>query len=134
MNIFGHSSAPVLAVDDMTVHIETPANDPPEFKRVYTTKLVYAAADGASVDIRLKITCRTTMFGERNHSDGELMQDNGRWVMFDPRNPAEKIIDRALCPLVIAACKRILASDTVFIMGNPYEFEDRQGVKWQREK
>ena len=134
MNIFKHSSAPALAVDDMTVHIEEPASDPPEFKRIYTTKLVYVAADGASVDIRLKITCRTGIFGDRDQWDGELTQDNGKWVMFDPRNPADKIIDRALCPLVVIACNQILASDTAWINSKPEVFEDRRGVKWQRVK
>lgn len=114
------------------VHVETVRNDPPEFKRIYKTDLFYTAADGKKVKIYLKITCRTTMFGDRNHSDGDLMQEDSRWVMFDPRNPAEKIIDRALVPLVIEACNQILEVDTVFINSKPAEFEDRQGVKWQR--
>jgi len=79
-----------------------------------------------------EIPCRTTMFGDRDHNDGELTQDGGRWVMFDPRNPAEKIIDRTLCPLVIVACNQILATDTAYIDSKPSEFVDRKGQKWVR--
>jgi hypothetical protein len=63
---------------------------------------------------------------------GELTQPGGRWVMFDPKDPAEKILDRELVPLVIAACKEIFELDNAFMKSDPGEYIDEKGQTWKR--
>ncbi len=99
--------------------------DRPEFKRTYKKKL--DARCTIKVDIYV-------FYGSHISESGELTQPDGRWVLFDPRKVADKIIDPVLVSLVQKACDEILALDAAFRANLPDEFTDDGGVKWKRAK
>lgn len=101
--------------------------DVPEFRREYTVMLPR--------DIAMKITIRSTYYSYSGYSlstQGELTQPGGRWVLFEPERPADKILDRELLPSVEAYCDEILAQDRQFRHSKPGEFTDESGVIWIR--
>jgi hypothetical protein len=94
----------------------------PAFERCYTIKL----DDRATLRVAIKTSCG------RRYANGELKQPDAKWVVFDPRNIAEKIIDRTLVPLVEKACATIMAEDAKFARHLPDIWTDKEGHKWQR--
>lgn len=106
------------------IHVEDVAADVPQFQRVYTVQLDARAS--------MKITAKT-FIGDRMIS-GELTQPNGRWVLFEPERPADKILDPTLLPLIERACTEILSLDRDYISSDPGEFTDERGQKWRREE
>lgn len=98
-------------------------NDRPQFKRRYTVPI--------NDDISMKIELRTSYGGSR-YDSSELDQSNGKWVLFDAKAPADKILDREILPAVERFCAEILALDAAFVRGSPNEFVDDAGVKWRR--
>jgi hypothetical protein len=65
-------------------------------------------------------------------TSGELTQSNGRWVLFEPERPADKILDREILPIVQRFCDEILALDAAYVKSDPGEFVDVRGVRWRR--
>lgn len=99
--------------------------DPPNFARTYTASM----GNG----ITLKIKLYTGMFGDRKDSS-ELDQSNGKWVLFDAKSPADKILDRELLPKVQQYCAELLRRDKEYMDSKPDRFKDRNGQIWQRVK
>lgn len=108
---------------DITEELER--EDYPVFRRIYRSK----------IDDRCRVTikARTTMFRERD-LDGELTQTNGRWVLFDPRAIADKILDPVLVPKIQAVVDRVRIIDAEFLRSGTSEFTDRGGARWVRQQ
>ena len=107
------------------IHIESLRNDIPEFFRVYTVQVI-----GTDRRCTMKLIIGEWSLGLRK--DAELTQDNGRWVAFDPDNIAEKILDRALVPLIQQYVDEIYGIDKAFRKSSPNQFIDERGVTWRR--
>lgn len=99
-------------------------NDPPEFKREYKARL--------TDQVSLKVTLRSVCGGGR-YDMSELVQPNGKWVLFDLRAPADKILDRELLPLVRQHCDQIIAMDRAYVASTPHTFTDTRGHVWTRD-
>lgn len=98
--------------------------DIPEFQRVYTVHI--------NKDVVMKITIRNLRYFLGVLRDGELDQTGGRWVMFEPERPADKILDREILPLVEKYCQQIIQIDNKWRESKPNEFTDERGVVWRR--
>jgi hypothetical protein len=107
------------------ISIEDVRNDMPEFCRVYTAELV-----GADRRCTIRIEMKTWSLGL--NKSGELTQHDGRWVTFDPDKIADKILDRALVPLISKYVDEIYGIDKAFRKSNPAQFIDERGVTWRR--
>jgi hypothetical protein len=124
--IFGHhDTGKTVGKTVGGIHTEDVPGDIPEFKRVYSAKLA-----GTDRHCTLKVTMRTWSLGLSKSA--ELTQDNGRWVSFDPDNIAEKILDRALVPLIQQYVDEIYSLDEGFRKSDPAQFIDERGVAWRR--
>lgn len=97
--------------------------DRPEFERVYTAPVGLR-------NITIKLTRRTTIFGERTWGTCELTQSNGRWVLFDADSVADKIIEVELVTAVEALCHEARGLDDEFMARRPSSFIDEGGVTW----
>lgn len=97
--------------------------DVPEFKREYQVDI-----DGR----RLKVTIRNFGGALGLYRTGELTQWNGKWILFDPDNVADKIIDPELVPLIEQRCREIDQLDAAFRNSTPSEFTDTGGTTWRR--
>lgn len=104
-----------------TFTFEDEPGELPQFKRTYQSKL----RNG----ITLKITLRTGFGGDR-YDMSELDQKDGKWVTFDAKSPADKILDRDILPSVQAACDAVLSADNLFMKSKPSEFTDESGQTW----
>lgn len=65
----------------------------------------------------------------------QLQQADGRWVIFDCDNIADKIIDHSLVTEVTPYCANIHETAKLFWEERNYtpdEFMDRQGVVWKK--
>ena len=96
--------------------------DQPQWKRSYKA----AVPRGCTVTVSF----RSYSFGRCDSS--EIRQSNGKWVSFDVKNPADKILDRELLPDVERLCEEILRLDREFILSAPNEFTDETGTRWSR--
>jgi hypothetical protein len=113
----------VVVVTDESMRIENVREDAPAFKRIYKGHL----------DARCSITVTMkTSYGSR-YKSGELTQPNGRWVLFDPDEVADKILDPVLVPLVQSFCDAAEVQDKAFIQSDPREFSDEHGARWVRQ-
>lgn len=74
------------------------------FERVYTATTKYH-----NIKVIVKIKELSGLW-----YTGELDQPNGKWVLFDPEAPADKILDPQLLPEVEQLCKQIIALDKEF--------------------
>ncbi len=106
------------------IHVEDIRADVPQFKRVYTAKL----DNRASIKIEIK-----TFIGNDRYYSGELTQPNGRWILFDPKAIADKILDPVLLPIIKKYTDEIIALDKTYIKSDPNEFMDEKGQKWKRQ-
>lgn len=97
----------------------------PEFRRQYKGIV--------GVDIEISITARTwvTIGFDRSYS-GELKQRNGRWILFEPKRPADKILDRDLLPEINSFCEQVIEQDLLFIKSEPDTFTDETGQIWRK--
>jgi hypothetical protein len=96
--------------------------DAPEFKRRYEVMLPRR--------IRMKVEMHTFMRDRMD--DSELTQADGKWVLFDVRSPADKILDREILPYVQQFAKEIIRMDAEYIRSRPAEFVDENGTRWRR--
>ncbi len=112
-------------IDDLPngIRVALEPEERPKFKRTYTKELTSGR--------RITLTART-FIGSGRYFHGELTQPGGRWVLFDPREIADKILDPALVPLVEAFCKEAIRLDRIFMENQPGEFVDEGGSKWHR--
>lgn len=104
------------------IKVKMEREDRPKFRRIYTTNI--------SRGVLVEITWRNG-YGER-YSSGCLTQPGGRWVVFDPTAPADKILDPEILPIVEAVCRAAREMDQNFIAAKPAEYIDEGGVKWFR--
>lgn len=95
--------------------------DPPKFVRKYRATIIRG--------ITINVTCRTTMFGDRDIS-GELSQSISKWIFFNPNDIAEKILDPQLVPIVTDFVKVVSAMDREFVKTGCESFVDIKGRKW----
>ena len=98
--------------------------DRPQFARTYTARMPSGTALEIKIN-RFRIIDDVWMLGS-------LTQLNGKYVFFDPRKVADKIIDRELLPSVEEAVSKILSLDSEFRKTKPPEFTDTDGVTWIR--
>lgn len=105
------------------IEIKSIANDKPAFEREYRARI--------SDQVSMKITCKN-YWSSGVYTAGELTQSNGRWVLFEPERPADKILDRELLPTIEKLCQEILATDHAWRRSDPAEFVDKAGVRWRR--
>jgi hypothetical protein len=117
---------PPIVEDASAIKVQDKRGDAPAFERVYKTQI--------SQHVSMTITIKFYWEGRDLDTSGELDQTGGRWVLFEPERPADKILDRELLPIIESKCKQILAMDRKFRATNPSEFTDANGVKWQRVK
>jgi len=110
-------------VDANAIDITDVKNDMPPFKREYRAKIDERCS--------ILITMRSWSFGGRM-KDGELDQPGGKWVLFDPDNIAEKILDPILVPKIQRYVDQIYAIDKEFIGNKPASFVDETGTVWER--
>ena len=108
------------------VQVKDLPNDSPQFKREYRVKISDA--------VSMKVTIHNYGWSSGISINGELNQSNGRWVLFEPERPADKILDRNILPNVEKFCQEILAMDRAFRKNEPNEFVDKTGVRWWRAK
>lgn len=107
------------------ISIKDVREERPDFRRVYSTKL--ADRGTATIEIR-------TFIGNSRYASGELRQNDGRWVLFEPERVADKIIDPVLVPLVEQFAKQVFALDKAFMASDPSEFIDESGATWRKAK
>jgi hypothetical protein len=114
----GPRAKPLAPDSDITV--KSIREDAPKFRREYNVRLNGSVSMTVTIYNFLGITY-----------NGELNQTFGKWVFFDPENPADKIIDRNLLPLVQKKCREIIAADKDFRSNKPSEFTDEDGTVWE---
>ena len=111
-----------------TIIKEIPS-DVPEFQRKYTAHLTKGRT--------IVITTRGTYYkfsGFEVSVSGELDQQGGKYILFDPEAVADKILDPELAPLVQHHCNVILAIDRQWRNSKPSTFKDESGAVWQQVK
>ena len=117
-------TAAVMVFEPAThsISVEQKPEDAPKFSRVYKARL----DDRASITV----TMRSWSYGRDRMADGELTQPNGRWVLFDPRAVADKILDPLLLPLIQRHVDEIFRLDAEFMQSAPSRFTDERGQAW----
>lgn len=93
----------------------------PQFCREYTAEV----GDGFVVTLTRKTLCSRSW-------TGEITQRDGRWVLFDPEQVADKVLDRDLVPLIEALVAQVDRMDREFMNSRPSEFVDENGTIWRR--
>lgn len=111
---------PMSLGSDVTVK-EIP-EDKPEFKREYVVRL--------NSNVTMHITIHNFIGSVMRQ--GELDQNDGKWVLFEPENPADKILDKELLPLVKSKCIEIIAVDQKFRNSDPDKYVDQSRSVWER--
>jgi len=114
-----HESALVPETD---IHVALKREEQPEWRCVYTASLPRSC--------KLKVELRSWALGRMDSS--EITQSNGKWVLFDLKAPADKILDRELLPDVERLCAEIQRMDHEFLASRPNEFTDERGDTWRR--
>lgn len=104
-----------------TISVRDCRESPPEFEREYTCRLTR--------DVSVTITMET--FFDREAS-GILNQSDGRWVLFDPDQVADEILDPAILPKVEMVCRTVAEMDRQFMRTRADEFTDENGARWKR--
>jgi hypothetical protein len=122
MSVMPWSKGQTVEVGNLELKVENIQEEKPQWGRRYVIRL----------DDRATLTITTYDFLGSRHIDGELRQPNGKYVTFQPKEIADKIIDRTLVPLVERACDEILALDRAYASSNHREFVDVDGTRWER--
>jgi len=137
LSIAGCKSPAPLAPGTLTSDAVTDTNKYRDFDKVYHFQI--------TSEVQMNVTSELTpwlqkcdFFGCGRYAltfSDELKQRDGKWIIFDCDDVAEKIIDRDLVPKVESACKSIHAIATEFWRQNndPNEFTDRDGRIWRRQ-
>lgn len=120
MGFWSHEAATITPTG---IQIKDLTADLPEFKRRYTAPV----NDQVSLKIEIK-----NGYSGGTYEMSELTQRNGRWVLFEAKSPADKILDREILPTIERLCKEILEIDAAYRRSKPNEFVDASGVKWRR--
>lgn len=120
MGFWSHEAATITPTG---VQIKELPSDRPQFKRRYTASV----NDQVSLKVEIK-----NGYSSGTYEMSELTQRNGKWVLFDVKAPADKILDREILPTVERLCEEILQIDTAYRRSKPNEFVDESGVKWRR--
>ena len=107
----------------MGIRAKPVREDAPKFRREYSAALTEG--------VKISVTMRT-ISGLGRYGSGELTQANGRWILFDPKRIADKILDPRLVPLVEAACEAIFDMDRDWLRTSTNEFTDEKGAVWRR--
>lgn len=124
LTLLGCSGAKSVPVSNTPMTVQSVPGDQPAFKRVYNVRI--------NKNVTMTITARTGLLGRTY--DGELDQGGwGKWVLFEPENPADKILDRDILPDVEKYCKIVIEDDKKFINSKPDTFTDENGVVWKRQ-
>ena len=110
-------------MEPLDIRVALKREDRPKFERVYEAQLT------REVSIKVKLY---TSYGGSRYDMSDLRQRDGRWVLFDAKRPADKILDRELLPHVERACEQILMLDRDFLRSDPSEFVDELGHTWRR--
>lgn len=105
------------------IQIKDLPSDRPAFKRRYNARI--------NDEISMKIEIKNS-YGSGTFTMAELTQRNGRWVLFEPERPADKILDREVLPTIQKLCDEILQIDHAYRRSDPSEFIDEAGVTWRR--
>jgi hypothetical protein len=96
--------------------------DAPEFRRDYESVIVRG--------IKVKISVRRGFFRGSYYKSGELTQPNGKWVLFDPEDVADKILDPEILGEVERVCSDIIAMDNAWRSEPKRAFVDKNGQQW----
>lgn len=120
MGFWNHEAATITPTG---IKIQEIPADRPQFKRRYTAQV----NDQVSLKIELY-----NGYGGGTYDMSELTQRNGKWVLFDAKSPADKILDREILPTVERLCEEVLQMDAAYRKSKPNEFIDKSGVKWRR--
>lgn len=120
----GSPCAPDRDAETVTISVKDIHEERPRFKREYTACLDYRAS--------IKITVQNRWFRNSTDFSGELIQPNGRWILFDPYRIADKIVDPALVPLIQKYVDAIARMDKAFRSPAPTVFTDEGGTVWRR--
>lgn len=116
------NAAPVTK-PKMEIKIDSPVEEGLRFERIYTATL------NNHTSIRIMMH---TYSGYRDDRS-ELYQPNGRWVVFDMKAVADKILDPVLVPLVQKYVDEIRSLDAEFVKSDPDTFVDDHGHRWNRQ-
>lgn len=116
-----NSGRPLSAGSGITV--EDKKSEQPAFERVYNSRV--------NSNVSMTVTIKNA-YGSRAYTTAELTQNNGKWVLFEPESPADKILDRDLLPLVQSLCDQILSADKLYRSDPAKEFTDTSGSVWVR--
>ena len=122
MSVMPWSKGDDAGIDNPALKIENIRETQPRWGRRYVTRL----------DERATLTVSAESYIGRRWISGELRQPNGKNISFDPKEIADKIIDRTLVPLVERACEEILSLDRAYMASNRPEFLDETGARWER--
>jgi len=106
------------------ISIKSKPESPPEFGRTYTT----ATEPGVVIKVEIK----NWRYCSDTYTTGVLTQPDGKWIIFDVKRVADRIIDPVLLPAVESVVKEILKIDAAFRKTKPTEFTDEKGVTWIR--
>lgn len=120
----GAAALTVLEPAANSISVVQKPEEAPRFARVYEARL----DDRASI----AVTMRSRSYGRERMASGELTQKNGRWVLFDPRAVADKILDPLLVPLIQRHVDEIFRLDAEFMQAAPSRFVDERGQAWSR--
>lgn len=114
---------PIAAAQGYSISAVNQREQEPRWLRSYTANIERG--------IKLKINASSYLSWSRSYR-GELTQANGNWVLFDPENPAEKIIDREIIAAVESVSAKAIALDKEYMASERNFFIDEKNHKWQR--
>ena len=108
------------------ISIKDVPNEAPAFKRKYM------ATVKPGITITIKAKTWYVFSSERQYS-GELNQGLGfdKWILFNPDNIADKILDHELVPKIQSLTDQIIITDKKWIASNPQLFTDESGRTWK---
>ena len=101
----------------------------PQFRREYRAKI----NDRASIIVWARSSW-SKYRGHERYKYGQLVQPDGKYILFDPNAIAEKILDPILVPKIQLSVELIFAIDREFISGNPDSFIDESGTVWLKDR
>lgn len=129
-NINFKDNKTVSPLNSVGIKISTQSDDnAPEFKRKYVVQLPNDRT------MEIDISKNTLWKGwSEIEEDGILTQADGNYIMFDPDNVADKIIDPQLVAIIKPKIKIIEQIDKTWRMSHPNEFVDENGVTWVRKQ
>lgn len=113
-----------LFVADTSVKVTDDPGDTPEFRRTYKVRI--------NKVITMTVVMRSWDYDNERRDDSELRQADDKWVEFDLRAPADKILDRDILSTVQKYCDQIIRMDEAYMNSVPSEFVDKKGQRWKR--